>query len=255
MDADRVRHDARSDHVEHELLQSEREDEHPEEDVGRSEERDRQHRHLGDDRAEEGDDHRESRENGQHTCEGNPQCDQDRERRHPVDHAEDERPADEAAEGAVRALTQQLCFAAELGGQRGDEPLPKPIAVDEHDERDDQDERGVEEDVRRRRDVAERVGRDRARDLGELRRDLAVQIGHVDRHSGPLQAVLQSDDLLRGPVTVLGSAQDEVVQLTHETRNDECERSRENERDPDVHDHHAERAIEERPLVDASHKG
>ena len=66
--------------------------------------------------------------------------------------------------------------------------------------------------------------------------------------------MLQRDDLSRGTVAVLGSSHDEIVQLTHEARNDERECSRENERDPDVHDHDAERAVQRRPLVDAIHK-
>ena len=255
MDPDRVRHDARAEHVEHDLLQRDRQGQHPYEDIRRPEERDREDGYLGDDRAEERNDHRESRQHRQHTGERDPEQHEDRESCHPVDQTEDERPTDETAERAVRALPEQLRLAAELGAEGGEEPLPELIAVDQHDERDDEDEGRIEEDVRRRGDVPERIGRDRSRDLGELRRDLAVQVGHAHRETRSFQPPLQGHDLLRGAIAVLGGTDDEVVELTHESRHDERESPCQNERDPDVHDDDAERAIEDRALIDAGHKG
>src|SRR4029077_14220341 len=113
--------------------------------------------------------------------ERNAQRDEDRERRDPVDQAEDERAADESAERSVRALTEELSLAPQLGSQRGDESLPQTIAVYQHDERDDEDQREVEEHVRDTGNEPERVAGDRSGDLGDLRRDLAVQVRHVDR--------------------------------------------------------------------------
>ena len=57
-----------------------------------------------------------------------------------------------------------------------------------------------------------------------------------------------------GTVAILRCAHDEVVQLADESRHHERERSGKHECDPDVHDHHAEGPIQDRPLVDPSHK-
>src|SRR5206468_13045031 len=156
--------------------------------------------------------------------------------------AENERAADESAEGAIRALTEKLRFAAKLGAERGDESAPELIAVDQHDERDDEDEREVEEDARRGRDEPERVRRDRSGDLGDLRGHLAIQVRHVHREARSLKTLLQRDHLPGGAVPVLRSAHDEVVELTHESGDREREGAGENERDPDVDDGDAERA-------------
>ena len=98
MNADRVRHDARADDVEDDLLQRDREREDPEEDVRCAKERHHEHRYLGDDRPEERNDHREPGEHREHAGERYAERDKDRERSHAVDESEQQRPADEPAE-------------------------------------------------------------------------------------------------------------------------------------------------------------
>jgi hypothetical protein len=153
------------------------------------------------------------------------------------------------------ATPEQIGLAAQLRREYPDEALPQPLAVDEHDEGDDQDERRVEEDACGGRDEPEGVRGDGPRDLREPRRDLSVKLGHADREPRPLQTLLQSDDLARRAVAVLGSAHDQVVQLSHQSGDGECECPREDESDADIDHDYAERAIQRRPLVDAIHEG
>ena len=98
MNADRVRHDARADDIEDDLLQCDREREDPEEDVRCPKECHHEHRYLGDDRSKERNDHREPGEHRKHAGERNAERDKDRERSHAVDESEQQRPADEPAE-------------------------------------------------------------------------------------------------------------------------------------------------------------
>jgi len=91
-------------------------------------------------------------------------------RRDPVEEAEQEGAADEAAERLVRALPEQLGLAAQLLGERARETSPERLAVHQHDEGDDQDERRVEQDGRGRGHEPERVARDASRGVAETLR-------------------------------------------------------------------------------------
>src|SRR5438034_10462133 len=104
------------------------------------------------------------------------------------------------------ALWRSSSASLRSSGERAGETLPDRVPVDEHDERDDEDEGRVEQHGGGRRDDAQRVVRDRPGDLAQTARHGAVELGHLHGYARALQLDLETGGLARRAVAVLGGA-------------------------------------------------